>query len=196
MYQADLGDGASLRPLEPWQAQEFLDHIQPARAFVDPWIPWAAINIDLATASATLQRYADMTARDAGRLSGVWLNGTLVGGAMFVAFDAAQGNGELGCWLEPAGTGRGLATKACAWLIDWAFAHRGMHRLEWRCRSDNTASIAVAERLGMTRDGVLRDQYFYQGVRHDTEVWSLLGTDRWPARRSARTFQAGCRPSI
>ncbi len=178
MFSIDLGDGAELRPLEPWQAAEFLAHMDRARATVDPWIPWASISTDLPSATATLQRYADRAAADTGRLFGIWLDGTLVGGTMFVGFDAASGNCEVGCWLEPSATGRGLITRAVRVLIDWALDTRGMHRVEWRCRPDNTASAAVARRLGMRREGTLREVFPWHGERHDNEVWALLATDR------------------
>lgn len=178
MFTIDIGGGAELRPLEPWQAPEFLTHMDRAREFVDPWIPWAGRNTDLATATATLQRYADLAARDAGRIFGIWLDGTLVGGTMFVSFDTAAGICEVGCWLEPAGTGRGLVTRAVRVLIDWALDIRGLYRVEWHCRPDNTASVAVARRLGMRLDGTLRGAYPYRGVRHDNQVWALTADDR------------------
>ncbi|WP_432824624.1 GNAT family N-acetyltransferase [Dactylosporangium sp. CA-092794] len=177
MFSVPLGGGAELRPLEPWQAEEFLAHIDRARANVDPWIPWAARSTDLASARVTLQRYADLAAADAGRLYGIWLDGTLVGGTMFVSFDVAAGVCEIGCWAEPAGQGRGLVTAAVRVLIDWALRTRGVHRVEWRCRPDNTASSSVARRVGMRRDGVLRGSYVHGGARYDSEVWSLLATD-------------------
>jgi ribosomal-protein-serine acetyltransferase len=177
MFSVPLAPGADLRPLEPWQAAEFLAHMDRARATVDPWIRWAGLSTDLDSATATLQRYADLAARDAGRLFGIWLDGTLVGGTMFVAFDATAGTCELGCWLEPAGQGRGLITRAARVLIDWAVRTRGIHRVEWHCRPDNTASSAVARRLGMRLDGVMREAHPYRGVRHDLQIWSLLGTD-------------------
>jgi RimJ/RimL family protein N-acetyltransferase len=174
MFSIDLGGGARLRPLEPWQAEEFLAHMDRARETVDPWIPWAGLSTDLESATATLQRYADLTARDAGRLYGIWLDGTLVGGTMFVKFDAKAGNCEVGCWLEPAGTGRGLITRAARILIDWAFQERGLHRAEWLCRPDNANSINVARRLGMQFEGTLRSAYPYRGVRHDVQVWAQV----------------------
>ncbi len=178
MFTIDLGDGAELRPLEPWQAEEFLAHMDRARDHVEPWIPWASVNHDLASATATLQRYADLQARDAGRLFGIWLDGTLVGGTMFVSFDTRFGQCEIGCWLEPAGTGRGLVTRAVRVLIDWALDTRGLHRVEWRCRPDNTASAAVAQRLGMRLEGTLREVFPWHGERHDNQVWALVATDR------------------
>ncbi|WP_331748508.1 GNAT family N-acetyltransferase (plasmid) [Streptomyces sp. NBC_00984] len=179
MFTLPLGDTAQLRPLEPWHAQEFLAHIDRARPYVDPWIPWATFSTDLASATAVLRRYADKQAEDTARIYGIWLDGTLVGGVMFTRFDSASGVCEIGCWLEAAGEGRGLVTRACRALIDWAFAERGMHRVEWWVAAGNTRSIEIARRLGMTHDGVLRQRSAYRGVRRDSEVWSVLSGE-WP----------------
>ncbi|MFE5399287.1 GNAT family N-acetyltransferase [Streptomyces sp. NPDC056568] len=195
MFTAPLDDHAQLRPLEPWQAPEFLAHIDRARPLVDPWIPWASLTTDLATATATLQRYADLSSADSGRIYGIWLDGVLVGGVMFTRFDTSSGVCELGCWLEEAGQGHGLVTRACRALIDWAFTGRGMSRVEWWVAAGNTRSIASARRLGMTRDGVLRQRYPYRGLRHDSEVWSVLAQE-WPPAQGRSASSSGDRAEI
>lgn len=177
MFKVELDGSASLRPLEPWMAEEFLAHMDRARESVDPWIPWASVSTDLESARRTLQRYADKQAQTGAGLYGIWLDGTLVGGVMFPQFDAAAGNCEVGCWLEPAATGRGLITRAARVLIDYALVTRGLHRVEWRCRPDNVASSGVARRLGMKLDGTLREQFPWHGVRHDCEIWSVLASE-------------------
>jgi ribosomal-protein-serine acetyltransferase len=177
MFAIDLDGSAQLRPLEPWQAGEFLAHIDRARATVDPWIPWASRSTDLESARRTLQRYADLAARDVGRLYGIWLDDVLVGGTMFVSFDTGVGKCEIGCWLEPAGTGRGLMTRAVRLLVDWAITRRGLYRVEWHCRPDNTASVNVAKRLGMRHEGTLRAEFPHLGVRHDTQIWAVIAPD-------------------
>lgn len=182
VFKVDLGAGAELRPLEPWQAEEFLAHMDRARATVDPWIPWASRSTDVPTARKTLQRYADLQARGEGRILGIWLNDVLVGGVMAFNFDSHSGACEIGCWLEPAGTGRGLITHASARLIDWLVNERGVHRIEWHCRPDNVASSNVARRLGMTHEGTLRANFPWQGVRHDSEIWSVLAPE-WSDRK-------------
>ncbi|MBT2397952.1 GNAT family N-acetyltransferase [Streptomyces sp. ISL-100] len=173
----DSGEDAALRPLEPWQAGEFLAHMDRGREYIGQYIGLAAAATDLDSARAFLQLYAEKQAADAGRIYGIWLDGTLVGGVLFRTFDAAAGNCEAGCWLEEAAVGRGLITRATRKLIDWAVDERGMHRVEWLVASGNTASINVAKRLGMTRDGVLRESNPYRGVRHDIEVWSVLARE-------------------
>ncbi|MER6090280.1 GNAT family N-acetyltransferase [Streptomyces bluensis] len=186
MYAISLGDdGAELRPLEPWHAEEFLAHLDRGREFIGQHIPFGAKATDVDSARELLQSYADKRAADTGSLHGLWLEGKLVGGVLFRIFDAANGTCEVGCWLEPAATGRGLITRAIRVLIDWAVDERGIHRVEWLASSANEPSINVARRLGMSRDGVLRQSYPYRGVRQDTEVWSILAPEWREAR--ART---------
>ncbi|MFF3750875.1 GNAT family N-acetyltransferase [Streptomyces sp. NPDC002018] len=184
MFAISLGDGAELRPLEPWQAEEFLAHMDRARDLVDQHIPLARAASDVVSARAVLTGYAEKQAADSGRIYGIWLGSTLVGGVLFRVFDAEAGNCEVGCWLEPAATGRGLVTRAARVLIDWAVERRGIHRVEWQVSSANEPSIGVARRLGMTREGVLRESYLHRGVRQHTEIWSVLAPE-WRARKDA-----------
>ena len=196
---------ATLRPLEPWQAEEFAAHLDRAREHIRPWVGPTFVSTDVDGARATLQKYADGTARDGIRIFGIWADDdspvgpvetspvepveaspapTLVGGVMFVEFSAAFGRCEIGCWLEPAAEGRGLITAACRMLLTYAFEERNLHRAEWRCRVDNARSSAVAARLGMTLEGVLREAWFANGTFYDKQVWSILAEDWTAANRS------------
>ncbi|MDK9494523.1 GNAT family protein [Streptomyces katrae] len=182
MFAIDLADDAQLFPLEVWHAEEFLAHMDRGREFIGRFIGLPDRVTDLASARHLLGSKAEEAARDGARLYGIRVDGTLVGGVLFRTFDADAGNCEVGCWLEPAAAGRGLVTKACRILIDWAFDVRGMHRVEWHVAAGNEKSIAAAERLGLTRDGVMRQNHLHRGVRQDTEVWAVLAHERAAAR--------------
>ncbi|MFE9451216.1 GNAT family N-acetyltransferase [Streptomyces sp. NPDC006739] len=185
MYATSLGDGAELRPLETWHAGELLANIDRGREFIGRHIGLPDVVPDLESARAYLRSYADKRAADAGSLHGVWLEGRLAGGLLFRVWDTAAGVCEAGCWLEPAAAGRGLVTRGMRTLLDWAFDERRMHRAEWHVASANEPSINVARRLGMTREGVLREHYLYRGVRTDTEIWSVLAPEWRQARARA-----------
>jgi RimJ/RimL family protein N-acetyltransferase len=185
MLAEPLADGAELRLLEPWLAEEFAAHVAAERTHLAPWIPWARDIVDAHDARRFLQRYTDGTAQDGRRLYGIWLDGQLSGGALFRVFEVDTGNCEVGVWLAEAAQGRGLVTRAARRLIGWAIDVRGMARVEWRVVPHNARSIAVARRLGFTREGVLRKAFPLDGVRRDIEVWSLLA-EEWRAAQSAR----------
>lgn len=183
MYAISLGDdGAELRPVEPWQAEEFLAHIDRGREFIGQFVGLPDTVTDLASSRALLQTFAEQAVADTGRLHGIHLDGQLVGAVIFRTMDVKQGTAEAGCWLEPAAAGRGLVTRAARTIIDWAIEERGIHRVDWWVCSENKPSIAVARRLGMTLDGVMRESYLHRGRRHDEEVWSVLAPE-WRAAR-------------
>ncbi|MEV3858009.1 GNAT family protein [Streptomyces sp. NPDC050095] len=185
MYAISLGDdGAELRPLEPWHAEDFLANLDRGREFIGRFIPFGSQVTDVASARETLQRYADMRAADTAAYHGIWLDGKLVGGVLTLNFDATGGNAEVGCWLEPAAAGRGLVNRAMRVLIDWAVEERGIHRIEWVAAAGNVPSLNAARRLGFTRDGVRRQAHLWAGVRHDLEVWSVLAPE-WRTARDA-----------
>ncbi|MDI1452735.1 GNAT family N-acetyltransferase [Streptomyces sp. ATE26] len=57
---------------------------------------------------------------------------------------------EIGYWLHHAWTGKGLATMAAAALVQAGRALRGIDRIEIHHGAPNSASGAVARRLGFT----------------------------------------------
>ena len=129
-------------------------------------------------ADSFLQRYADGAANDERRIYGLYVGDELVGGTLFRVFDLACSTCEIGVWLSEEARGRGLVTEAVRAMIDWAMDVRGIHRVEWRCSPENTASSAVAKRLGMRLEGVLRESFPHRGRAEDVEVWALLASER------------------
>ncbi len=181
MFSLRLDDTAELRPLEPWQAEEFAAAVARARDHLRPWIPFATRVVDVDSARQLLQRFADKQAADSGAMYGIWVAGSLRGGTLFRTFDTAMGVCEIGVWLDPSVEGRGLIQRAVTHMIDHAVRQRGMKRVEWPCAPANERSKAAAARLGMTHEGTLRSSFVIDGRRVDSEVWSVLA-DEWLAR--------------
>ncbi|MGI5131853.1 GNAT family N-acetyltransferase [Pseudonocardia sp. CA-107938] len=172
-----LTDDATLEALEPWQAAELAKFVAANKAHLDPWIPLGHVVHDEETAERFLRAYAERAARDDGRIYAIRSAGELVGGTVFRRFEYDRRTCEIGVWLAASATGRGLITLACRAMIDWAVHARGMLRVEWQANPANTASIAVARRLGMTREGVLRSASRLGDRQQDVEMWSILAEE-------------------
>jgi RimJ/RimL family protein N-acetyltransferase len=90
---------------------------------------------------------------------------------------------EIGFTLAPEYQGRGYATEAVRLLAGYLFG-RGKHRITASCDARNAASAAVLERLGMRREGHLRQSTWAKGEWTDDLLYALL-RDEWPPGSSA-----------
>jgi ribosomal-protein-alanine N-acetyltransferase len=68
----------------------------------------------------------------------------------------SPGTAELGFWLLPEATGRGLALAASTALLRFGADRLDVHRVSATCDVENERAVALLERLGMVREGHLR----------------------------------------
>lgn len=87
---------------------------------------------------------------------------------------------DVGYELSPEHWGRGYATEAALAMRDWAFTNHDLSRLHAHCIAENTASANVLEKLGMMREGLLRDHVFHKGRFWDVMLYGLL-REEWAA---------------
>lgn len=114
--------------------------------------------------------------QDRGHAFAVELDGLVVGNVAVTGIDR-QGNGWVSYWTTAQARGRGVAARATGLLAEWAFAERGLFRLELGHRTTNPASCRVAVRAGFVAEGIERGKLVYDGVRYDVERHARLATD-------------------
>jgi aminoglycoside 6'-N-acetyltransferase len=88
---------------------------------------------------------------------------------------------EIGFTIASAHQGRGYATEALRLLVGYLLGRRAKHRITASCDARNTASAAVLERLGMRREGHLRESTWAKGEWTDDLLYGLLHHE-WRAR--------------
>src|SRR3954470_6212830 len=85
-----------------------------------------------------------------------------------------DGRGEFGYLVAAGARGRGVATRALHLYARWALDDLGVERLEVLVQPENVASLALAERVGFRREGVLRSYTVLRGRRVDMVVLGML----------------------
>jgi len=73
--------------------------------------------------------------------------------------------------ILPEFQGRGFASEAAAGLVERAFSKLGVDRLFASMAAENVASVKVAEKLGMTFEGLVEREL--NGVAHQGRRYSL-----------------------
>ena len=165
------GDGVVLRPLiDSDAAAMFVAHGDPEVHHFWAGPPLASVEETRAYNAATV----DMAE---GRCWAITEDGGEALGRMAL-FMRRDGVAEIGLILRRAAQGRGLASKALALVEDYGFGTLKLHRIYADADIDNHGCIAVFERAGYVREGVLRGHWkTHIGIRDSVILGKLRNPD-------------------
>ena len=172
-----LDEDAELLLLEEEHAAELYALTTASRGHLRRWLPW----VDSVETVFDTQRYVrsclQQFAEDNGFQAGIWYQGSLGGVIGYHAVDWVNRSTTLGYWLGESFQGKGLVTKACQALVDWAFREWRLNRVEIRCALQNQRSRAIPEGLGFTEEGVVREAEWLYDHFVDLAVYGMLVKD-------------------
>lgn len=100
--------------------------------------------------------------------------GNVIGRCGLFEFEVANAHAKLGYLLDRPHWRQGYMREALAALLDSAFDEMELRRLEASVEAHNLASASLLQRLGFTREGVLRERWITKGEPMDAEVYGLL----------------------
>ncbi len=168
------------------------DAIRVSLPDLNEWLPWARTNYQSGDATAfirdSLQAWKEERAwdytirfkaepdRHVGNLS-MWTVSKLGKSA------------EIGYWVRSDETSNGICTEAAEAILGEAFGTLKYHKVIMRIAVGNDASNRVAEKLGFTKEGILREELLIRGNWVDHSLWSLLSREYTTLRRGDRSSE-------
>ncbi len=100
--------------------------------------------------------------------------GALAGTIGLRDIDAEHLQAELGFWVAVERWGQGYATEAARAIIGFGFEQLGLNRIYAHHMVRNPASGRVLAKVGMKREGLLRQRVRKWGVFEDVVLMALL----------------------
>ncbi|MBV8729650.1 MAG: GNAT family N-acetyltransferase [Acidobacteriia bacterium] len=182
MFRLPVAPGIQLKLLETSEAKALYLLADRNRARLREWLPWVDQTRSPEDIKQFILRVLEQYHSNLGPQAGIWVDGVLCGAVGCHPIDWPNRNCSIGYWLDSAQEGKGVMTRCCASLADYAFDQLHLHRIEIRCATGNLRSCAVPQRLGFTREGVAREAEWVNDRWVDLVVWSMLDSD-WPARK-------------
>jgi ribosomal-protein-serine acetyltransferase len=104
----------------------------------------------------------------------LFVGSTLCGAIRVKHIDLFDRKAKVGYFIGSHFQGKGIVTSSVRAVLAYCFESLNLNRMELRCAADNKQSMRVAERLGFTREGLLRQDEFLNGVFVDQHLYSLL----------------------
>jgi ribosomal-protein-serine acetyltransferase len=154
---------------------------------LNQWLPWARLDDTAAFIRDSIQAWKEERAWDYSVKEKTDPR-RHVGNVSFWTVSKLGKIAEIGYWIRSDETNRGICTEAVGLLLEESFNSLGYHKVVLRIAVGNDASDRVAQKLGFTREGTLREELLIRGNWVDHTLWSLLDREYRAARRSGVTW--------
>ena len=100
--------------------------------------------------------------------------GGLIGGCGITMTSSQHRGAYIGYCFDKRVWGKGYATEAARAIVAFGFEHLGLRRIVATCDTENLASARVMEKIGMTREGRMREDMQIRGRRRDSFLYAIL----------------------
>lgn len=168
-----------LRSYRPGDGAKLSDAVNESYAHLAPFMPWARPHQSEEDSERYVRQSRGRYLLASDFTLGIFSSDDqrLLGGTGFHLREGPLSSlsAECGMFLRASAAHGGLGTRVLCALLEWGFSQWPFVRISWCCDARNHASIRVAEKAGMQREGVLRSQPAHTGDgRRDTVLFAAL----------------------
>lgn len=160
------GDGAAVN-------EAIRESVQELR----PWLPWAKEipTLEESEENVRLARLKFLERSDLRLHIFLKESGEFIGSSGLHRIDWEVRKFEIGYWIRTSQTGKGFMTEAASAITNFTIDSLQANRVEIRCDTKNVPSARVAQKLGFTLEGILRNErYDEQGTLRNTMIFSKV----------------------
>lgn len=174
MFKNIVDNNIELRLVDIHHAEEMFKSIDSNREHLGKYLPWVystkTVDDTISFIRDSKKRYAANNGFDAS----IWYKGKFAGVIGFHGINPSIKEISIGYWLDERYVGKGIMTRACIEFINYAFNIYNLNRVEIRCAEDNYKSRAIPERLGFTKEGIIRDGELLKAGYTNCVIYGLL----------------------
>ena len=177
MFTRKLDDDTLIRSYNIDDAPALHEVLKREHEHLLIWMPWPDLEKTLGDRREFIRGCIQQETDGDGFQTAILHRGELAGSVGFHGIDHANLSTSIGYWLAEKHQGKGIMTRACEALVDYALVELKLNRVEIRCATENTRSRAIPERLGFIREGVLRQVQQLHERYVDHVVYAMLAED-------------------
>jgi ribosomal-protein-serine acetyltransferase len=178
-----VDDSLVLREISEDDAAELTDLVDRNRGYLRDWLPWLDSSNGIRDTARFIGRSIEQAEDENGYTFVIVCKGAVAGVIGQHYLDSLNQRTEIGYWLDASRQGNGIVTRSTARLMDYSFFNQGCNRVVLHCALGNSKSRAVAERLGFTQEGILREAEWLYDHYVDLVVYSMLKSQWVKAER-------------
>ena len=174
MFPRKIDKALTLSLLSPQHARPLFELTNSNREFLRPWFPWVEVTIQQKDTEKFIDDQARLYSNKQAIQVVIEYANSIIGMVDYHEIDLENEVGHIGYWLAEEFNGNGYMTSAVREMLSIGFNDLKLNRIEIQCATNNIKSRAIPERLGFTKEGVLRSSEKVNGHFLDHAVYGLL----------------------
>ena len=171
-----VNDQIILKQLRKKDAQDLYLASKQNQEELKKWLSWGA-NISLENTKKFIEESLEKYKKNRSCDLGIFYNEKLVGTTSLRHSNLKTKSVELAYWLSKTHCGKGIITKSCRTIIDYAFNKLDFERITIEFFPDNKKSCAVAKRLGFELEAFSTKARIINDKRSFYICYSLMKSD-------------------
>lgn len=158
MFINRIDEELSIALVQESFAADYAEIVYSQIDYLSQWLAWPKICNREQDFRLFIQRVLHEYAEGKSMTCAIIYKGKIVGNCSFNTINHDTKCAEVGYWLSQQHQGKGIITRVVKHLINIAFNDLDMTKVQLSAAVDNQPSRRVAERVGMTLEGVLTNQ--------------------------------------
>ncbi len=142
------------------------------------WLPWLDLTRNLEDVMEFVKKCQIDYAKNKSLNTVIVFKGNIAGVAGFNQINWSNKTAQIGYWIGEEFQGNGIVTKVTKSLINYAFNHLKLNKVEIRVAFENMRSQSIPERLGFVNEGCIRQAEWLYDCYVDHVVYGIL-SDEW-----------------
>ena len=174
MDEWSVRENVKLRLVDPDDAESLYEQIEKTRPQLAKFMPWGdatrSVEDERKFLTYCQERMEDQKLWNAS----IIIDGKAVGMIDLHNIDQANQHAEVGYWLGGEYQGNGVMTDCLKKLLSIGFDELGLHKIKLLAEHVNTASNAVAKKVGFVLEGQLKDEIYSDGKFHNADLYAIV----------------------
>lgn len=173
LFRHEVDSEVKLVFLQESLAENLFKLIDSDRDYLSEWLPWPPLTKSMEDEKTFIKSAIIAFAEGKSMACAIEYLGQIVGVIGYNKIDKSLSKVEIGYWLSSKFQGKGIVTRACKYLIQYAFDGLNIEKVQISVATGNKASRNICERLGLTLEGVIRNYENLHGEIVDHAVYGI-----------------------
>ena len=168
--------------IRPYTMEDVVERFEAVRQSEDhllPWIPWAK-NYTLEKSQDWVEQALEAWGKEKDYCFVILdKNNHYIGEVKLLNVNRHyyESKASAAYWIRGSNIRRGAASTALKLIAEFAFNELKLHRVEIMILPENTKSLGVAKKVGAKKEGMLRNQWLFDGSLQDVILFSIIPSD-------------------